>query len=88
MGMVVRRGFPKAESLHIDRLRAERAGYIFDVIGKGFGRMQGYAEQIPVRDRWAIVAYVRALQLSRHATLDDVPAEERARLLAARRMQR
>jgi hypothetical protein len=81
-GMVVRRGFPEAQSLHIDRLRAERAGYFFDVVTNGFGRMQGYAAQVPVRDRWAIVAYVRVLQRSRHATIEDVPADERARLVA------
>jgi hypothetical protein len=88
LGMVVRRGFPPAQSLHSDRLRAERAGYFFDVITNGFGRMQGYSAQIPVRDRWAIVAYVRALQLSRHATIDDVPAAEAERLLAARKASR
>jgi len=83
-GMVVRRGFPQPQSLHGDRLRGERAGYFFDVVTNGFGRMQGYSAQIPVRDRWAIVAYVRALQLAHHATVDDVPAAERAKLLAQR----
>ena len=79
-GMVVRRGFPHAQSFHIDRLRAERPGYFFDVITNGFGRMQGYSALVPPRDRWAIVAYVRALQLSQDAPLSDVPADERAKL--------
>jgi mono/diheme cytochrome c family protein len=79
-GMVVQRGYPEAASFHIDRLRKEPAGYYFDVITRGFGRMPAYAAQIPARDRWTIVAYVRALQLSQGATLDDVPAGERAAL--------
>ena len=62
-------------SYHQDRLRDEQLGYFFDVITNGFGAMQGYAEQIPVRDRWLIAAYVRALQLSQNATIDEVPAE-------------
>ena len=57
------------------------AGYFFDVITNGFGVMPSYAAQVPVADRWAIVAYIRALQLSQHATLADVPAAERAALL-------
>jgi hypothetical protein len=84
-GMVVRRGFPPAQSFHIDRLREAKPGYYFDVITNGFGRMQGYAAQIPPRDRWAIVSYVRALQLSHHATLEDVPQENRADLLREER---
>jgi mono/diheme cytochrome c family protein len=83
-GMVVRRGFPEAASFHVDRLREAPAGYFFDVITRGFGRMPPYAAQIPVRDRWAIVAYVRALQLSQGATIDDVPEAERTRLLSER----
>lgn len=79
-GMVVQRGLRQAASYHSDRLRAEKAGYFFDVVTNGFGAMQGYAEQIPVRDRWLIIAYVRALQLSQHASLDDVPADRRAGL--------
>lgn len=82
-GMVVQRGLRQAASYHQERLRQEKAGYFFDVITNGFGAMQGYAEQIPVRDRWLIVAYVRALQLSQHASVDDVPAAERAALDAA-----
>jgi mono/diheme cytochrome c family protein len=79
-GMVVQRGLRQAASFHNDRLRAERAGYFFDVVTNGFGAMQGYAEQVPVRDRWLIIAYVRALQLSQHASIDDVPADKRAGL--------
>lgn len=80
-GMVPRRGFRnKPASFHVDRLRQKPAGYFFDVISNGFGAMQDYAAQIPVRDRWAIVAYVRALQLSQDAGLQDVPPGERARL--------
>ena len=63
-----------------DRLREEKVGYFYDVITNGFGAMQGYAEQIPPRDRWLIAAYVRALQLSQNATVNDVPAAERGRL--------
>jgi hypothetical protein len=76
-GMVVQRGYRRPPSLHVDRLRNERAGYLFDVITSGFGAMQDYRAQIPVADRWAIVAYVRALQLSQNANLGDVPAAVR-----------
>jgi mono/diheme cytochrome c family protein len=79
-GMVVQRGLRQATSYHQDRLRAEKPGYFFDVITNGFGVMQGYAEQIPVRDRWLIVAYVRALQLSQHASIEDVPTDRRGAL--------
>jgi hypothetical protein len=63
-----------------DRLRAAAAGYFFDVMTHGFGAMQDYAAQIPVADRWAIVAYERALQFSQHATVGDVPDDRRADL--------
>jgi mono/diheme cytochrome c family protein len=76
-GMVVERGLRQAASYHQDRLRQERIGYFFDVITNGFGAMQGYAEQVPVRDRWLIAAYIRALQFSQNATVADVPAERR-----------
>jgi mono/diheme cytochrome c family protein len=79
-GMVVRRGFRHPPSFHIDRLRQAPVGYYFDVITNGFGSMQDYSAQIPVKDRWAIIAYVRALQLSQHATLGDVPEAERKQL--------
>ena len=83
-GMVVQRGFRKPPSYHIDRLRETPVGYYFDVISNGFGAMSDYAAQVPVKDRWAIVAYIRALQLSQHATLGDVPAGERGQLQASR----
>jgi hypothetical protein len=76
-GMVVRRGFRRPPSYHIDRLRQAPPGYLFDVITNGFGAMQDYSAQIAVRDRWAIVAYIRALQLSQNARLTDVPESER-----------
>ena len=79
-GMVVQRGYRQAASFHQDRLRQERVGYFYDVITNGFGAMPDYATQIPVRDRWLIVAYVRTLQLSQHATVEDVPAGSRAEL--------
>jgi mono/diheme cytochrome c family protein len=79
-GMIVKRGYRPPPSLHIDRLRAEPAGYHFDVITNGFGAMPDYAAQVGVKDRWAIVAYVRALQLSQHASVADVPADRRAEL--------
>ena len=79
-GMIVRRGFRHPPSYHIDRLRQVQNGYIFDVITNGFGAMPDYAAQIPARDRWAIVAYVRALQLSQNASVNDVPADARAQL--------
>ncbi|HEX6738748.1 MAG TPA: cytochrome c [Vicinamibacteria bacterium] len=79
-GMVVQRGYRKPSSFHVDRLRNERAGYFFDVMTNGFGAMPDYAAQVSVNDRWAIVAYLRALQLSQHATLEDVPADQRAGL--------
>jgi cbb3-type cytochrome c oxidase subunit III len=79
-GIVVRRGFRQPPALHIDRLREAPVGYFFDVISSGFGAMADYAAEIPPRDRWAIAAYVRALQLSQHATLADMPAELREQL--------
>jgi hypothetical protein len=79
-GMVVQRGYRKPPSYHTDRLRQVPNGYIYDVITSGFGAMPDYAAQIPVRDRWAIVAYVRALQLSRNASINDVPPEARGQL--------
>jgi mono/diheme cytochrome c family protein len=77
LGMVVRRGYRRPPSYHTDRLRQVPPGYIFDVITNGFGAMPDYAAQVPVPDRWAIVAYVKALQLSQHASVNDVPPELR-----------
>jgi len=72
-GMVVRRGFPHPPSYHTQRLRAVQPRYLFDVITNGYGVMYSYATRVEPRDRWAIVAYIRALQLSRHATLAEAP---------------
>jgi mono/diheme cytochrome c family protein len=74
-GMVVQRGYRQAASLHTDRLRQARPGYLYEVIRNGFGVMPDYRAQITVDDRWRIVAYVRALQLSHNATVADVPAD-------------
>ena len=79
-GMVVQRGFSRPPSFHDDRLRQAPVGHFFDVMTNGFGAMPSYAAQLPVRDRWAVAAYLRALQLSQHATLDDVPPEARQQL--------
>ena len=79
-GMVVRRGFRKPPSYHDERLRHVAVGHFFDVMTNGFGVMPDYAAQVSVADRWAIAAYIRALQLSQHATSADVPAEARAQM--------
>lgn len=79
-GMIVQRGFKQPPSYHIQRLRESDPGYFYNVIKNGFGVMQGYAPQVPVKDRWAIVAYIKALQLSQNATIDDVPESMRADL--------
>ncbi len=81
-GMIVRRGFRQPPSYHIDRLRKAPVGHFFDVITNGFGAMPDHSSQIPARDRWAIIAYIRALQLSQQATLADVSPEEREKLTA------
>ena len=74
-GFVPSRGFARTPpSFHIPRLQKAPAGYFYDVITEGFGTMPDYVSQIPARDRWNIVAYVRALQLSQNATMADVPA--------------
>ena len=73
-GMIVARGFKKPPSYHTDRLRNAPVGHFFDVITNGFGAMGDYSAQVSVQDRWAIVAYIRALQLSQAATKADVPA--------------
>lgn len=79
-GIVVRRGFRRPSAFHIDRLREMPMGYYFEVMSQGFGVMMDYAAQVTPHDRWAIAAYIRALQLSQHATLADVPADERQHL--------
>jgi mono/diheme cytochrome c family protein len=79
-GMIVQRGFRQPPSYGEQRLRDAPAGYFYDVITNGFGAMQDYSAQVPVADRWAIVAYIRALQLSQRATVADVPADRRSDL--------
>jgi mono/diheme cytochrome c family protein len=79
-GMVVARGMPAPLSFHVERLRSETDRHFFDAITNGYGVMYSHASRIPPRDRWAIIAYIRALQLSQHAALDDVPNDERTRL--------
>jgi len=79
-GMVVQRGYRRPPTYHQDRLRDAAVGHFFDVMTNGFGAMPDYAAQVSPRDRWAIAAYIRALQLSEHARVDDVPASERGKL--------
>jgi mono/diheme cytochrome c family protein len=96
-GMIVQRGYTRPPNFHTDLSRGFKyqgiqikltdvpVGYIFDVITNGFGAMPDYAAQVPPEDRWAIIGYIRALQLSQAATLDDVrKAEERKKLEATR----
>jgi len=73
-GMIVQRGYRRPPSYHIDRLRKAPLGHFYDVIANGFGAMPDYAAQIQPRDRWAIVAYIRALQLSQNAPASAIPA--------------
>lgn len=82
-GMIVQRGYRRPPSFHDDRLRGAAPGHYFDVITNGFGAMPDYRTQISARDRWAIAAYVRALQYSRRASIDDVPSDQRQRLVGA-----
>jgi len=81
MGMVAMRGMKHPPSYHEERLRNVPNGYLYDVITNGFGAMYGYSAQIPPRDRWAIVAYLRALQLSRNAPVGQLPPELREKLM-------
>jgi len=80
-GMIVMRGMKHPPSYHEDRLRQVPNGYFYDVITNGFGAMMGYSAQIPPRDRWAIIAYVRALQLSRNAKVSNLPPAVREKVL-------
>ena len=79
-GLVVQRGFKVPPSYHIARLREAPPGYFFDVMTRGFGQMSDYSAQIKPEDRWRIAAYVRALQLSQNAKMEDVPEPLRAAL--------
>ena len=79
-GMIVQRGFKQPESFHVDRLVNTQDGYFYDIVSNGFGQMSGYAAQVKQEDRWAIVAYIRALQLSRRVPAEMLGAEERRQL--------
>ena len=80
-GMVIQRGFKRQPpSYHIERLRQADVGYFFDVITNGFGSMPDYRAQIAPRDRWAIVAYIRALQYSQNTPAADVPGGDPTKL--------
>ncbi len=79
-GMIVQRGFPAPPTYHQERLRVVPPGYLFGVITKGYGVMYSYADRVPPSDRWAIAAYIRALQFSQDARWNDVPEPERNRL--------
>lgn len=75
-GMIVQRGFPEPPSFHSNRLREAPPGYFFDVITNGFGVMFDYASQVPPGDRWAIIAYIQALQASQQVSADSLPDED------------
>ncbi|RUL89575.1 c-type cytochrome [Tautonia sociabilis] len=79
-GMIVQRGLPKPPSFHEQRLRDIPVGHIYDVITRGYGAMYSYAHRIKPRDRWAVVAYIRALQLSQNAQVSGLPEADRERL--------
>ncbi|HEY3863501.1 MAG TPA: cytochrome c [Verrucomicrobiae bacterium] len=79
-GMVALRGFPAPPTFHQERLRDAPIGHFFDVITHGYGVMHPYAQRVELKDRWAVAAYIRALQLSQNARPNDAPAAERAKL--------
>jgi mono/diheme cytochrome c family protein len=83
-GMIVRRGYRQPRSFHVEALRTAPAGHFFEHMTMGFGAMPSYAQQITARDRWTIVAYIRALQLSRNAPIAELPAEDRRKLEEAK----
>jgi hypothetical protein len=78
--MIPSRGYRHPPSFHSDTLRAAKSGHFFDVMTNGFGAMPSYAAQVPVSDRWAIIAYIRALQLSQNGRINDLPPDLRAKL--------
>ena len=82
-GMIVRRGYKQPPSYYEQRLRDEPPGYFFDVMTNGFSTMPSYASQVPVEDRWAIAAYIRALQLSQGLHLTDLTPKDREALMKA-----
>ncbi len=80
-GMIVQRGFPQPPSYHIQRLRDAPVGHFYEVMTNGFGAMYSYAARVEPADRWRIAAYIRVLQLSRNAKIEDVPESERQKLM-------
>ncbi len=80
MGMIVMRGFPQPNSFHSDSVRMRPVGYYVDVTTNGFGRMYSYASSVPIEDRWAIAAYIRALQVSQRMPLGELPSEDQQRV--------
>jgi mono/diheme cytochrome c family protein len=83
-GIIARRGFPRPPSYHTERLRSAPDSHFYAVITQGYGAMYSYADRIATRDRWAIVAYIRALQLSQHAMVADAPPAQRLELRKAK----
>ena len=81
-GMVAMRGMKHPPTFHQDRLRQVPSGYVYDVVANGFGAMSGYSAQIPPQDRWAIIAYFRALQLSRNAPVSQLPPALKEKLMS------
>ncbi len=86
LGMIVQRGFKQPPSYHIDRLRQIGVGHFYDVMTNGYGAMWKYSAQVEPRDRWAIAAYIRVLQASQDTNINDLSAEDRAKLPAAQAM--
>ena len=82
-GIIAMRGMKHPPSYHIERLRQAPNGYFYDVITNGFGTMYSYSDRVPPRDRWAIIGYVRALQLSRNAKLAELPESLRQKIAAS-----
>jgi hypothetical protein len=79
-GMIVQRGYRQPPTFHGDRLRGVAVGHFFDVMSSGFGAMPSYALQVSPEDRWAIAAYIRALQLSQYASIDELPEDMRRQI--------
>lgn len=84
LGMIPSRGYRRPPSFHTEVGRAWTTGHVFDVVTNGFGSMPSYRTMVPVTDRWAIIAYIRVLQLSQNATQAEVPAAQRVTLSEAK----
>ena len=82
LGVIVQKGMPQPRSFHDPNVRTLPVGYFYNAMTNGFGRMFAYGSRIPPEDRWAIAAYIKTLQLSQNASLDDVPEEMRSELKA------